>query len=448
MNKLSRNDNIFAMQKIFIEKHKTPVLSFSLRLPEHFSNFPESKALFILAQEMIKSIIPNRKIKDFAILKDRFIIAVDEEIKNLKEKVIQLENSLKVGIFFDFDVISLKMEKLSRVNLGYPLRPCIICGGPAKICIKQLSHSKEEIIKAFNTALENYFLNCRINRKAILVAEKAVAAALLEVCVNPKPGLVSCTSSGSHKDMDLGTFILSSTTLTEVFACFFCAGEKEKDPKKLFNQIRAIGNCGERKMYLATNGINTQKGLIFIMGAILGTLGVLGINASKKRIINYIKKMCKDLVLNDFKNIYNMNRSLTVGEKAFVFYNIKGIRGEAEKGFPSIFEVGLPTILEGISRGLSLNDAAIQGLLYIMNQLEDTNLIKNKNIKSLEFVQKKTQEILIKGGMYNEEGRKMFENFNREACHLSLSPGGAADILTVCLFFILLMDSFPRRLFM
>lgn len=447
MDKLSKNENIFLTQKIFIEKYKTPVLSCSLRLPEYFSNSPESKALFILAQELIKSIISNKNIKASTIFKNRFIIAVDEEIKKLKEKAIQLENNLETGIFFDFDVISLKMEKLSRVDLGYPLRPCIICGEPAKHCIRTLSHPKEDIIKAFNTALENYFLNYTINREAMAVAEKAVAAALLEVCIFPKPGLVSCNNPGSHKDMDLGTFILSSTTLTEIFACFFCAGNKEKDPKKLFNQIRAIGNCGERKMYLTTNGINTQKGLIFIMGVILSTLGVLGINASKKIIMNYINKMCKDLISDDFKNIDKVNRGLTVGEKAFVDYKIKGIRGEAERGFPSIFEIGLPVILEGISQGLSLNDSAIQGLLYIMSQLEDTNLMKNKNMESVEFVQKKTQEILIKGGMYKEESREMFEDFNREACYLNISPGGAADILTACLFFVLLRDKFPRLLF-
>jgi holo-ACP synthase / triphosphoribosyl-dephospho-CoA synthase len=446
-NKLSRNKYRFEIQKKIIEKYNTPILSFSLRLPEYYYDSPESKALFTMAQDITKEIVTSEKIKYFKVFKDWFIVAVKEEARSLKKKTIYIESDSKIGIFFDFDIISIEKRKISRKDLGYPLRQCIVCGRPAKVCIRESSHSQQEIIDAFNIALEDYFLDDKIDGKAVEIAEKVVAAALMEVCVYPKPGLVSCENSGSHRDMDVGTFILSSTTLTKFFACFLNAGIKEKDPKRLFNKIRAIGNCGERKMYQATHGINTQKGLIFIMGIILSALGALGLETSKEEIMIYIKKMCKNLVIDDFKKIRNLNRSLTSGEEAFINYNITGIRGEAENGFPSVFRIGLPSILEGISQRMSFNDAIIQGLLKIMSQLEDTNLLKRGNIEELKFIQKKASEILSYGGMSSQKGRKFFQRLNLDTNHLGLSPGGAADILAACIFFILLKGKYPKLLY-
>lgn len=54
----------------------------------------------------------------------------------------------------------------------------------------------------------NYFQS-----QPAMVGEVLLQAILLEVCSFPKPGLVTPVSTGSHSDMNLQTFLLSSSAI-------------------------------------------------------------------------------------------------------------------------------------------------------------------------------------------------------------------------------------------
>ena len=49
-------------------------------------------------------------------------------------------------------------------------------------------------------------------------ASLAVRALLYGVCTTPKPGLVDRNNTGSHRDMDIFTFMRSSASLWPYFA--------------------------------------------------------------------------------------------------------------------------------------------------------------------------------------------------------------------------------------
>lgn len=119
----------------------------------------------------------------------------------------------------------------------------------------------------------NLYINCSFCE---YISQIAVKSMLLEVSATPKPGLVDRNNSGAHKDMDFNTFIESS--VSQVYTFYNCTLEGLKfegeDNKELLKAIRPAGIEGESKMFNATRGINTHKGLIFSLGIIAAAAGL------------------------------------------------------------------------------------------------------------------------------------------------------------------------------
>ena len=71
----------------------------------------------------------------------------------------------------------------------------------------------EALQEAANGILTEHFAREDARRVAAL----AVQSLLDEVLTTPKPGLVDCRNSGSHKDMDIFTFSASAAALAPYF---------------------------------------------------------------------------------------------------------------------------------------------------------------------------------------------------------------------------------------
>ena len=93
----------------------------------------------------------------------------------------------------------------------------------------------------------------------VLVARHAVRSLYQELVLYPKPGLVSLVDTGSHTDMDASTFVRSLFSLRRYFLEIALAGSQGAD----FAVLRGLGIEAERRMLLATGGINTHRGAIF-----------------------------------------------------------------------------------------------------------------------------------------------------------------------------------------
>lgn len=103
----------------------------------------------------------------------------------------------------------------------------------------------------------------------------AIKSILYEVSCTPKPGLIDCANNGAHDDMDYFTFLDSTVSLTPFFYKTVEAGVKSKSTNTLLLDIREIQEKGEEAMFSATNNINTQKGLLFLISTICTAAGVL-----------------------------------------------------------------------------------------------------------------------------------------------------------------------------
>lgn len=273
------------------------------------------------------------------------------------------------------------------------------------------------------------------------IASLAQRAILYEVSTTPKPGLVDRDNSGSHKDMDFFTFMASSSVLYRGF--FQCALEglcfDDSDNTELLSKIRVHGIQCEKAMFLATNGVNTHKGIIFSVGILSAVIGNIykkyGFqNYSMEVVFKEVKKVTKDLTLRDFKNISSI-KTLTHGERLYKEYGYKGIRGEIESGFITVQKGALQIIRNwAIDKQFSMNDLFLEIIINLMAEGEDTNVIIRGGIDSLIRVKAISREFLEAGGMKQFQAKEKLENINEYFVRKNLSPGGAADLLAVSIF--------------
>ncbi|KYO66723.1 triphosphoribosyl-dephospho-CoA synthase CitG [Thermovenabulum gondwanense] len=254
---------------------------------------------------------------------------------------------------------------------------------------------------------------------------------LVEVKSHPSPGLVSPFSKGSHRDMDYNTFLRSTAALSKYMPYFVQIGLEYDDD--ILKRIRKIGFLAEKDMFSVTSGVNTQKGLIFLCGLIGASVGrcrKLNLSFDRKNISNIIKDITKGIVERELKNI-DVNKYLTNGERLYLMYGIEGIRGEVERGLPTVLEYGLPAFEEGLKIGLNLNDSSVHSLIHIMAEVEDTTVINRKGLKGLYLMKDHAKNAIYLGGMSTKQGRLYIEKMDKNFIRENISPGGAADLLAV-----------------
>ncbi|MGF1695468.1 triphosphoribosyl-dephospho-CoA synthase CitG [Vibrio lamellibrachiae] len=265
-----------------------------------------------------------------------------------------------------------------------------------------------------------------------LAGNLAYHAMMLEVHLTPKAGLVDCVSSGAHCDMDIDTFIASSNTLRPYMKLFVKAGcnMHEKPAKELLPGLRKVGIQAENAMFRATNNVNTHKGMIFTLGLICGAVGWLhkkGISYDAARVRAVIKECCADLVSKELKDAIGTPK--TAGERAYHQHGLTGIRGEAAKGYPTIFKYSLPLYEGCIRSGQSEEQAMSKSLLSLMAHNDDSNLVNRGGIEGLNYVQLQAQGLLQYGDLAPEYLEQKVTLFDQQLIERNLSPGGSADLL-------------------
>jgi len=356
-------------------------------------------------------------------LKSSFIKAT--ELKQIAER---FEQSHRLGRFIDVDVTDENGVLLSSGKS----KLCFFCQAhPAMDCIHSKRHSTQEL-RAFQQQEINVYLHQeRLARLSHRVSSIAIRSILYELSLTPKPGLVDTAGSGIHTDMDFRTFIDSTAVISTYFAELFMKGANcaAGDLPHALPVIRTTGLEMEKEMFLQTQGINTQKGIIFLMGISLFSAGFTLKENDKFNadfFVTTVKKVCKSLTETEF---INQTETATHGELCFQKYHTGGIRSEAEHGFPTIFLHSLP-VLERENNTGSL--ALYKTLVSVMSVLNDTNILYRSDMNILLTFQDLCKRTLAEFSMEAYEGITDFCVKNK------ISPGGSADLLSLTIFVFLL----------
>ncbi len=425
---LSREKRVIR-QKELLKTYGLPVISFTMNIAGPVKNSPLIERTFNVGIKRIYESIAEDKIV-FCDIKSYdtgceafFCVNKDADISKKVCESIEEENA--IGRLFDIDVIDTNGSKLNRKTE----RGCIVCGAPGKVCSAGRIHSAECVKSTSDKIMRDFFFEA--DKKAI--SDLAVESLINEVKTTPKPGLVDSKNCGSHRDMDIDTFIKSANSLRSYFGECFSIGHKTSDlsSDEVFLLLKKEGMKAEKTMYDASGGVNTHKGIIYSLGILCASIGRLWTPDVPYKDIDQITRMCSEIsvsaIESDFKNI----DTKTAGGRLYKEYGIKGIRGEVLSGFLTVKNISLLTYINALSDGMSENDAGVLTLIKLISCVDDTNLYSRGGISGAEFSKEYALSLLNKK---TSDFIKDVQRMDDEFIKRNLSPGGCADLLAITYF--------------
>lgn len=424
-------------QQQLLEEYQLPVISFCLNIAGPVKNSPVLRRAFREGLERLAC----------ALLAGRLDIVHREEVdeptgcealwvvrgdgRAVKELCVGLEDRDALGRLFDLDVLDPVSGKWDRTQLGQPSRKCLVCGKEGKGCASRRLHTVEELQGATQVILEDYF--GKKDQQAL--GALAAKALLYEVCTTPKPGLVDRSNNGSHRDMDVFTFLDSTAALLPYFEEAVRLGIETRDlpPQETFRRLRQAGAAGERAMFRATGGVNTHKGAVFTLGTVCAAAGRLWTAEGFSKNLDAALALCGEMsvqaVQEDFEAI-RREGAHTTGQRLYLEHGLEGIRGELARGLPAVAQIGLPTLRRRLEAGDSMEQAGVQVLMALMAQVVDTNLIARGGLEGQQWAMEQAKNLTQGRAATQQEAEKL----DRALIERNLSPGGCADLLAITYF--------------
>ncbi|GLH40396.1 triphosphoribosyl-dephospho-CoA synthase [Pseudomonas moraviensis] len=261
------------------------------------------------------------------------------------------------------------------------------------------------------------------------LADLAVDALIDEADLSPKPALVDRRGNGAHTDLHLGLMHASALALWPAFKEMAEAAlEIGEVGLPLREAIGRIGREGEQAMLVTTNGVNTHRGAIWALG-LLVTAAAL----QPKSIALCAARLA---LLDDRYAPKPLSHGAQVAQR----YGARGAREEAQLGFPSVLQRGLPQLQKSRANGHGEQNARLDALLAIMTELADTCVLYRAGEPGLHAMQSGAQAVLDAGGSASLSGRRRLHELDQQLIALNASPGGAADLLAATL----LLDRIER----
>ena len=414
---LAARDARAARQADFRQRHASPMISFTMNIAGEIKVDAAIQRAFAegvrrIRRELERMHAPVHEYAEHTPFTGcEALWAVEADAALLKARMQQIEESCALGRLFDIDVIDGDGRHLSRNTE----RPCLICGGPVRVCARSRTHSAQELFRRAHEIIDEH---CRA-AFVCCIGEMAQKALLFEAMITPKPGLVDCQNSGAHRDMDLFSFAGSACALRPYFEECVRIGIDGADPARL----QYAGMQAEDAM-LAAAGANTHKGAIFALGILCCAAGCCGEGSDLTAIL------AKAAELGEFflRQMTASGKGETGGETQFRQYGLTGARGEATSGFLSVREIGLPALEAALAQGASLQQAGKAALLALMARVMDSNIIRRAGMDVQHWVM--------------AEAARLQHNFtdddlaalDAEMIRRNISPGGSADLLAVTLF--------------
>ena len=261
------------------------------------------------------------------------------------------------------------------------------------------------------------------------LADLAVDALIDEADLSPKPALVDRRGNGAHTDLHLGLMHASALALWPAFKEMAeVALELGEVGVPLREAIGRIGREGEQAMLVTTNGVNTHRGAIWALG-LLVTAAAL----QPKSIALCAARLA---LLDDRYAPTPLSHGAQVAQR----YGARGAREDAQLGFPSVLQRGLPQLHKSRANGHGEQNARLDALLAIMTELADTCVLYRAGEPGLQAMQSGAQAVLDAGGSASLSGRRRLHELDQQLIALNASPGGAADLRAATL----LLDRIER----
>ena len=418
-----------ARQVSLNRQYAKTIISFSMNIPGPVKDSPLIRRGFRAGCRELENRLPRSKVLHLEVKETitgcEAMFVVDMDSLAVKRLTTRIEDEHGLGRLFDMDVIDPELQKLDREVVGGQSRNCIVCGAAGRGCASRRVHSVAQLQAATHNILRMFFAGA----DAASIGALAVRSLMDEVSTTPKPGLVDRRNNGSHRDMNILTFRASADALAGYYRECVRTGMESAagKPSETFRKLRIAGLQAEQVMYAATGGVNTHKGAIFTLGTLCGAAGRLwnpeGIWEVEK-VCREVGEMTREAMDSDFRKGGN-----SAGYRLYAESGIRGIRGEAADGLPSVLQIGLPAYRAFRSSGMDKNETGVRTLLTLIANVEDTNMLSRGGAEGAKAGAEACAALLN-----TEFTLSDVEKLDDWFIQRNLSPGGCADLLAAVYF--------------
>ena len=246
-----------------------------------------------------------------------------------------------------------------------------------------------------------------------LIADLAERSLRQELDTTPKPGLVDKQDNGAHKDMDYALMSASISALRPYLTRIAVESAAEVNAAG----IMSIGIEAEAAMLKATGGVNTHKGALFCIGLSIAAASFLACSTGTVETDSF-----RELVSRTASRIPSAQS--THGAEAKRNFKVGGALENAREAYPELFTAWLPYYrsLEGDPYRCH------KTLLYIMTELDDTNVLHRRGAEGLAHTKSEAARLLKDFSMSG------LSSLNYDFIRENISPGGSADMLSLTMF--------------
>ncbi|POT54616.1 citrate lyase holo-[acyl-carrier protein] synthase [Citrobacter amalonaticus] len=139
-------------QQLWLARHATPLLSFSVLAPGAIKDSVLTRRIFNEGWQSLQQLISDMA---WPLLAEQVsatplggygLIALNVDALQLKLSLVALEERHPLGRLWDLDVIKKDGRPLSRQTFAAPPRRCLICERPASECARTRRHSTDTLL--------------------------------------------------------------------------------------------------------------------------------------------------------------------------------------------------------------------------------------------------------------------------------------------------------------
>lgn len=159
MDMLNAREMRCRVQQQLLLTHQKPLICLTLNIPGPVKVLPGVPEAFETGCRRIEAILQERQIPLLHSMAIRektgyeAFYCVDTSPETAKSLMISLEDQDRLGRLFDIDVLNTDGVKISREELGFPSRTCLLCDEPAHVCSRSRRHSVPELVAEINRIL-------------------------------------------------------------------------------------------------------------------------------------------------------------------------------------------------------------------------------------------------------------------------------------------------------
>lgn len=150
---LEARERRYLRQIELLDRFRAPLVSLTAVTPGADKDTPTARRLFALGLHALHAGLTGRRFSTlfeevtWSPSGNEALLAVDADAREIKRSLTEIEEDLAVGRLFDFDVTDADGSRVSRIDLGFPARRCLLCSRPYYECTRERSHPTGALIR-------------------------------------------------------------------------------------------------------------------------------------------------------------------------------------------------------------------------------------------------------------------------------------------------------------